>query len=271
MAPLVAAILVVFSGCGGVSGNGGGADTYRHRVVIEKITGTWCGFCPDGVEVIEEITAQHTEVIPIAYHSGDAFSTTGVTTIIDTLHDYGGVPAAMVQRIPYYDSYYDVETLSFSRSYWASAVENARRATAQVGIGIASARTDDNATVDVTVYRSEKTDAAFHLTVVLIENGIVTAHANYYNDDPDSAYYGRGNPIPDFELNHVTREVLSAPLGDALSTGVPAETKSYNVTLDPAWDPEKLKLVAFVHYNEPARRTIINGQKVALGGSVAAD
>lgn len=47
------------------------------RVMIEDFTGTWCQWCPGGIQSIEDLIGIHGDkIIPIAVHNGDLMATT---------------------------------------------------------------------------------------------------------------------------------------------------------------------------------------------------
>jgi len=44
----------------------------ERKVLFEQYTGTWCGWCPYGYEILEGLLTQYNErIIPIVYHSRD--------------------------------------------------------------------------------------------------------------------------------------------------------------------------------------------------------
>ena len=59
------------------------------------------------------------------------------------------------------------------------------------------------------------------LTVHVIEKSFTGLghrcdHANYYDIDSTSSFYGLGNPIESYEYNHILRSVLSKPSSDLI-------------------------------------------------------
>ena len=78
----------------------GSFDSYSgvmdRRAVIEEGTGTWCGWCPRGIVMLEYIKNTYPDFIRIAVHSGDAMAVSEYSAM---LGDYmQGLPGAVVNR-----------------------------------------------------------------------------------------------------------------------------------------------------------------------------
>lgn len=71
-------------------------EGYSRRPVIEEGTGTWCGYCPAGHDMMETLKEKYPDWIRIAVHSGDFMQTTSYSS---WLNDYvSGFPTAIVNR-----------------------------------------------------------------------------------------------------------------------------------------------------------------------------
>lgn len=71
-------------------------EGYSRRPVIEEGTGTWCGYCPAGVDMMETLKEKYPDWIRIAVHSGDFLATTSYSA---WLQDYiPGFPYAVINR-----------------------------------------------------------------------------------------------------------------------------------------------------------------------------
>ncbi len=75
---------------------------YQKNVVIEEITGTWCGNCPLGYSTMEEIHENYPDggLIPVAVHvsSGTGTEPMQSTTYAQVGNMVSGVPAALLNR-----------------------------------------------------------------------------------------------------------------------------------------------------------------------------
>ena len=99
--------------------------------------------------------------------------------------------------------------------------------------------------LSVTVSGSVSTDVPsifenIALTVMLAED-TVTAPQMVYN-----ANTGATSTENDYVHHHVLRKFLSAPVGDRIDINDDRYTMTYTTTLDAAWVPEHMKVVAFV-------------------------
>ncbi len=162
-------------------------------------------------------------------------------------------------------------TLKLNRNTYVNDImkqtEEALSKEANLGLAISSSLSDKDLTVKVKVHYTSKADGKNKLVVYLLENGLVAPQANYYDNDPDSPLYKKGNPIEDFEHNHVARKALTDVFGDE----IPADKtvtdatyeKEFNITLpSKIKDSSKLDIVAFVV--GPTFKAI-NAQKAKVG------
>ena len=70
----------------------------KRRVYIEKYTGAWCQYCPNGAVAFDQLGQQYTdeEVIMVAVHQNDGMS---MTNQGDFQPYINGVPSGSVSRI----------------------------------------------------------------------------------------------------------------------------------------------------------------------------
>ena len=96
----------------------------------------------------------------------------------------------------------------------------------------------------------------YRLSVYLIEDDVSGTgygydQVNFYDTDSSSPFYGLGDPIEDYEHNHIVREVLSESLGDEISTSAlisgGEHIETYTVDLSP-YNNNNLSIVAFINY-----------------------
>lgn len=71
-------------------------EGYSRRPVMEEATGTWCGWCPAGHDMMETLKEKYPDWIRIAVHSGDFMQTTSYSSWLD---DYiSGFPTGLINR-----------------------------------------------------------------------------------------------------------------------------------------------------------------------------
>lgn len=69
---------------------------FTRRAVIEEGTGTWCGYCPRGIVMLEYIKATYPDFICIAVHNGDSMAINEYQTFLSQY--IPGFPGAVVNR-----------------------------------------------------------------------------------------------------------------------------------------------------------------------------
>lgn len=243
---------------------------FVQNVLIEEITGTWCGYCPDGASRLKALEEQHPgRVFGAAIHTSDLLQIVAKTAISDYLGGYAGVPAGAVNRQGAHG-----EILG-SRAYWQSLTETALAKTPICAIQIDSEISGATLTAVVSTGFRSAPSAEVALTVYVVEDGVTGyPQANYYDDTSSSDFYQLGNPIVDYVHVQVLREVLSDPEGDSLADGaidkgvLYGKTYTYQVPADQV--ASNLSVIAFVHGTgmEEGGREILNVQQgLADGGS----
>ena len=69
------------------------------KVLIEEFTGTWCGYCPDGHLVVDDIISNGYNIAAVMIHSGSSDPMEIPDgAAIDTYFDVTGYPGAMIDR-----------------------------------------------------------------------------------------------------------------------------------------------------------------------------
>jgi hypothetical protein len=78
------------------------ANSATQRVVLEDHTGTWCGWCPSGIQAIEDLKVLHGDkFLPVAMHNGDPMATAfqgELSSILGIANS--GYPAGSINRLP---------------------------------------------------------------------------------------------------------------------------------------------------------------------------
>lgn len=244
------------------------ATRYEQILLLEKFTGTWCGWCPDGITYAENLKAAYNDLIVLNYHVSDIYSLSEADSILDYIRDYTGVPAGVVQRSPL-SNYTPADQLTYGRGYWSSLASGAYSSEGvPVGIAINTVISGTDLSIDISVYYSQGYDDSLYLTAILSESGVIGSQSNYLNDDPNSDYYQMGSQISDFEHNHLIRDVISSSSGDRLAAIEAVEDASYNISLDSNWNSANLEITVFVHLMEEDDKSILNARRVSAGESV---
>lgn len=280
---------------GGASNNTSTKDVYAlsatpaKNIVLEEFTTSVCQYCPMGGTVVENISNEFSNVIPVAIHAGfntDAMTTADHSTINSALGN-GSAPACMVDRV-YWNDAQDValglirKTTDFSDNLWRDKTIERQAARSPLSIKASSYYVSSNRQLTVVVstkFYTKMSGLALRPNCYIIEDSVSGSGSgynqiNYYNNHDNGSYnpwYGKGSSIVGFKHRHVGRYLFAGPWG---STGViPTDvnnldeyTTQYTYTLPAAWNVNRIKLVAFVqeYRNSVKQRSIINALQFGL-------
>ncbi|MCB9235130.1 MAG: Omp28-related outer membrane protein [Bacteroidia bacterium] len=248
--------------------------TTHKRVLLEEFTGAWCGWCPDGAVVMENIyNTNGGDAIPVSVHDGDAME---FAEGIRSEYAVTSYPGAQIDRYHFSGE----AKIPHSRSKWAANTATRMNAIAPVGVGISSTYNSVTRTVNASVTAEfvdyHMGDARIVLMVVedsVTGSGTGYNQTNYLNTQAGHTYYGAGDPIVGFIHRHVLRALPTTAFG--ASGTIPFEvspnvayTEDFTFTLDPSWNASHIHLVAFVadYYDELDYRYVLNVGEAKLAG-----
>jgi uncharacterized protein (DUF2147 family) len=288
----------VFVGCKDKETDIDGGDkaptSYQSKALLEYFSGAWCPYCPDGKKLSGEVkdrvpAGTYTSVV---YHNNDQ---------MDNLYDdaidskfAAGYPTGMINRIgAKAGSRYTPEINNIQswaeynpdlHNLWLRQAKLVQAETALCGLAVdASAKTGSN--VDIVVKLGigaealPSDDKNYFLTVLVVEEemsgtGTGWDQRNGYNSATGHAYAGKGDPWYGYVHDNVVRNVLTAPLGDAIpiENTAAGAISTYNFNTDVAGLGEDLKIVAFIHeYTETltsgTTSYVYNMQQAAVGSN----
>lgn len=173
------------------------------RVVLEKMTGTTCQFCPGGIIAIEEMKRiAGDQIIPVAIHTytGDNLSA-GLSAYTDFLY-LSGAPTGRVDRLPVISSPLwqnnledddDYGMLSFSNKVnndtWLDLMNYQLGQLTTVDIDV-DAQYDNTSgdTIAIGVAVKSAINSAslnYGIFTVIVEDGLTGTQANNYHSNPD--------------------------------------------------------------------------------------
>jgi hypothetical protein len=245
------------------------------RVIVEEHTGAWCGYCPDGALILENLLANEPDAIGVSIHQGDGMQIAASSYIRNF---YGpAFPEATFNRAGE----------PVSRGQWASAAATILAKDPLVSVSFDSVGFNPNTRVlKVRVKASyvRDTTGPMRFNVFILEDEVTGTGANYdqvnyFNNTNGHPMFGQGNPIVGYVHNHVLRECL----GSAWGTGgqIPSTvfagdefTYMYSYNMPPYIDWTKVKLVAMVQYfggQLVYQRPILNGDEMPLTMAVSND
>lgn len=214
----------------------------KRKVVIEDYTGTWCGFCPAVAVAIDKVRDSTQNVAVVAIHKTsstipDPMDFGRIQELQDMFGVDNGFPKAQLNR-----------TISWPDPYSLTPVINMAGSNTDVSIGVSSQLNGSSLSVKVKVIYENGATAGDKLVVYLLENGVVSPQANYFDETPGHPYEGLGNPIPEYIHNDALRNSLSNLFGDAIPNTSAFEefTKEYTFSIPSTYVAQNLSFVVMV-------------------------
>ena len=255
----------------------------QKRVLLEKYTSAFCGNCPNGHVIANDLKATYPELILVFHHSsvdgmGNPFSTEWRDSF-----NVLGTPYAMVDRFgmnPF--------NIAVNPVQWDGRIQDQLDEPAVVDLEIEGEYTVAHRRLDLNIsarFSSLPEGDDLRLNVMIVEDSLTGSgfgwdQSNYYNESPGHPLEGLGQPIYNYHHNNVLREVLDGPWGTAdvfpsnPELNVPYN-HSYTYYLPIDYKAENSRVVVFVSnydLDDILNRKILNANEVSLiGPSIVTD
>ncbi len=255
----------------------GELQSQNRRLLLEEITGAWCGLCPGGIVFMDSLVSLYPEIIPVNMHIGDPLSTPETETIGDE-YTGGGVPGFLIDRYQF-DSYpYITFGLDFQE---LDSLVNVRLATPpMVDVSIESIellkQTEYNIKIK-TIFHESIPDHNYRINLYVIEDhynnpDVSYNQVNFYNGETNHPFFNLGYSINNFEYKHVLRKATGGAWGhpNSIPTQLIPENEYYyeiNTTIESDWSLENIRLVALVQnydVKDEFNRNILNAYEIKL-------
>lgn len=247
-------------------------------VLIEEFTGVACPPCPLGHQALAALIAQYpgrvaaigiqvfgfTQANPIT-KNGDTITkhdnrtTAGTELATDIYGKLSQAPMAGIDRI-IKDSRNG--SLYNDRSVWSTSVGQRISVPAIANISINSKYIDSTQKAIITVHvaYTAALSKKQKMTVAIIENKVIDAQESGLTI------------IEEYEHEHVLRDILTAPNGSSIMSGVAAieagrvyeRTFIYDMSKGKHLDPKNCKIIAYVSNNEPSDLEVQQSAEVSL-------
>lgn len=245
------------------------------KVMIEEFTGAWCGFCPDGAYILDNILNSQPNAIGVSIHQGDAMQNTD-GAVIDGFYNNSGYPSATINRVGE----------SISRNNWASETNSQLSGTSPVAVSIENISYDWNTrtiTCTPTFEVLSPLTGKFRINVWIIEDDVTGTgtgynQVNYYNSTAGHPYYQAGDPIVGYVHKHTLRGGFLGGLGGpgVVPDDAPVGTYSYTLSkmMHSSWNEQNIHLVAYLQYFNGgglSQRAVINAEEVPLSVALSSE
>lgn len=221
-------------------------------VLLEDFTGQRCINCPKGAEVISELLKEYGDaLVPVSIHGGrlgfkgNASNIGLATDLGDEYYYYWNLeyqPIALINRH---------EPVNYPE--WAAAVKEEMAKPTTLSIHGNAALEENHIAISISLQSTDGTTSG-NLQVWLTEDGITAMQLM-----PD------GSTNRDYVHNHVLRTAVNGNWGESFSLPE-GETRDFNYSIeaDPAWNTEKLSIVAFA-YNDQG---VIEAAKIPVASTI---
>lgn len=261
------------------------------KYLFEYFTGAWCTFCPDGAVRIRNVANNNPDVIFIGVHGGsgaDNMKTSDGTNLINVA-SVPGFPSAMLDRYGFNATDQNgnpTKATTFNRTdeqgrdVWSLMLQARRQVapTSPVAISASGSFNPGNRELTVTV-RGEFSAALsgdIRLNAILIEDSVSGAgqgwdQVNYYNTVQGHPYFGKGNPMTNYQHRNVFRANMGGLWGkpNSLPTNITpgsVHTTDLTFTVPANWNVNRLYVIPVVQrFNALfTEREILNSDKVKV-------
>jgi len=247
------------------------------KVLLEEFTGAWCGWCPDGYQVVETIMkANPNRIIPVMLHNGDAMKTSE-GDMVTQQSGVRGFPSAQIDRYTFGGG-----SSALNRGTWGPFSQLLINGVSPVEFSMTSSYNADTREAQVSVeaefLANLEGDFRFNLYVVedsLTGSGAQWDQRNFTNNDTRSKWYNKGDPMTNFQHMHVLRQMVGGVDGvKGTMTNMATKGTKYNhiftFTLNNNFKAEHVKFAGFVARNSTdlREREIYNADIVYPDGKV---
>ncbi len=197
------------------------AQTTR-TVMLEEFTGTWCGWCPYGADILAAILKDHAYARGLSYHrtSGsppDTMETSEGVTFISAMNP--AYPMAAIDRVLWSGQ----PKIPIGRDLWESKTVERYQATSPISITVGGEYDQYSKVITVNVHLDVLANITgqYNLNVIISEDNISQKQMLY----PQSTY------IDPYLHKHVVRKMITGAYGKTLTTSGFANGVSRDTTI----------------------------------------
>lgn len=227
------------------------------KVLLEKNTGAWCGWCIDGAVVMDELILEHgDDLVPVVIHDGDQME---FKDSLRTSFSISSYPGAMIDRSTSITPGFYYRKESRGRGVWPYFVENQMTKFTPVNIGIDHSWDPNTRMIECTVNLDYVDNSAGDARIILmiVEDSLTGSgsgwnQANNYNDISGHPYYMAGESVNGFIHKHVLRDYAEGGCFgvDSIIPHIVSSGSNYQHTfsyeLPAEFDANQISLVAAV-------------------------
>ncbi len=205
----------------------------KRKVLEEEFTGTWCGYCPNGIVGMERCKKQYPDSwIGIAIHGSDYLTSNDFSALLANVTSY---PSAKLDRR---ESIYPL----YVTNYMDQLLQNPSEAALQVTASWNETKDKINVTSTAT-FQADRSDAPYGIAYVLvgddIDGGTDCYQSNYlsgesYSDADLQAWADKGSKVK-MNYDHVgiaAKDILNGMDGSVKAPIVAGQAQQHSTTFD---------------------------------------
>ncbi len=246
------------------------------NVVLEEFTGAWCGWCPDGALILNQILDDNANAIGVSVHAGDDME---FTEGGDLANEYAPFyPSGMIDRFLFEGE----AEVGLDRGTWITHFDERSGMIVPVSVSLENVSFDSSSrqlSADVKATFVGPVQRDLRLNLFITEDKVTGVgqgydQRNYYSNNPNfpnHPFYNQPDPIVGYEHNHTLRAMMGGTWGDAgiIPSSVndgESYSKTYTTTLPVGWDFHQVHIVGLVQEFDPdkTQRNIYNAESMSL-------
>ena len=239
-------------------------DPYKRNVIIEEYTGIYCGYCPDGHRIANELAAKYQDrLFVLNIHTGGYANDAS----IDFRTEDGNIIGAKVNSFPT-GNVNRLANKAVGRDTWSLYVEQQVEQMAECNVAgqVVIDKDARKATVTVEVYyTANSVSETNYLNVVMLQDNII-AYQNGSYLNPDQVVGGQ------YRHMHAFRDAITPTWGEDIAPttagtfitktyeyDIPAKIGSFDVDID---DIEFVAFVTETKNEDESTSPVLNANKL---------
>ena len=244
-------------------------------VLLEKYTSAFCGACPNGHLIAQDLAATYPGLVLVFHHSEVDAMGLPQSTEWKNAFNLPGTPLGIINR-----QGPSANEMALLPTQWEERILEQLQQPDYVQISLNGSYNtfSRNLSLDVTTtFDAPPPQGALRLNVMITEDSVLHAgwgydQSNYYNEQEGHPLFGLGHPIYFYPHHHVLRDILDDTWGTAgvfpaaPEPGMPYQ-HHYDYPISYSWAHQRLNLVVFVSLYDaadPTQRTVLNVTQIPL-------
>ena len=208
---------------------------FYHRSLFMDFTATWCGYCPLMATAVKQVQAQVPgKIEALCIHGGGSALEFQPYSQLETVFGVSGYPTGILDGRKKIPNYADP---SVSARYIIQAVDEIEKAFPTVTtVGLRSVFSVEK--LNVEAYLFFKKAGQYKVTVLLLEDGIVSPQSDY----------AEGTTHQNYIHNAVARVALTSVVGESISVASDRTklTRNYSVAIPSSYVKDKLRILVYI-------------------------